>query len=409
MSVLTPDQREAMRLFQEEVCNIFLTGGPGTGKSYLIRQMKKEAGPNYALVASTGAAAILIGGRTFHSYFSLGILQGGPTETVMRALKDRRLKKRLKKITGIIIDEVSMLNAEALECAEQIARKLRDPDTPWGGLRVVAVGDFAQLPPVSRSEERGWCFHSPAWRFAGFRFMKLTQTVRSRDPEFLRILEKVRWGILDEEVRDFLDSRVCRDDEISSDVPRLFPFRNQAESFNRMKLAETEGIPRSYPTEYTGDSRLIERLKKDAPIPEVLELKTGAVVMIRINDAKNRFVNGTLGTVMEMEDEVLLIQTRRAVIELEAFSFTILDDDGEELASATNFPVHLAYAGTIHKIQGATMDQLHADLSRLWEPGQAYVALSRVRHAEDITISGWDKKSFVSDPQVKDFYDAQDE
>ena len=137
----------------------------------------------------------------------------------------------------------------------------------------------------------------------------------------------------------------------------------------------------------------------------MLELKKGALVMLRINDPKQRFINGTVGTVMDADDTLLTIESRGRRLEIEPFTFTMLDADGEEGAFARNFPVTLAYANTIHKMQGATLDRAHVNLKSLWEPGQAYVALSRVRSGQGITLMGWDAHSIKADPVVREFYE----
>ena len=144
--------------------NVFVTGAAGSGKSFLIeRFLRAVAASDEALpvLASTGAAAILVGGRTFHSFFGLGILQGGHQATVDRALKNKRLARRLKKARGVMIDEISMLSGQTLRAAEEIARRALDPERPWGGLRMIAIGDFAQLPPVSNQGVRDWAFLDP--------------------------------------------------------------------------------------------------------------------------------------------------------------------------------------------------------------------------------------------------------
>ena len=159
---LTEDQSIALQSMLSGA-NVFLTGGAGAGKSYVVKKfMMHVSSKEFPVLASTGAAAVLVGGRTFHSFFGLGIMDGGPGPTLDRACKDKRLLRRLRKVEGIIIDEVSMIPAEALWVAESVARFARDNDHPWGGLRVIAVGDFAQLPPVHKGpEERPWAFLSP--------------------------------------------------------------------------------------------------------------------------------------------------------------------------------------------------------------------------------------------------------
>jgi len=403
---LTPSQARGFRDLMEGQENIFLTGGPGTGKSFLIREYLDDCPDKIPVVASTGAAAILIGGRTFHSFFGLGIMQGGFDVVVEKALKNKRLRKRLKDTETLVIDEVSMLSAETLDCAERIASTVRKLHRPWGGIRIIVVGDFAQLPPISKGPEKEWCFLSKAWERSQFKKVVLREVKRTDDADFLDVLEDIRWGKNSERVRMFLNERLITADEVDIDVPHVFPRRAQTAAFNRARLNEIESQSRFYETEYGGKDNYIERLKRDAPIPEVLELKKNALVMLRVNDPKQRYVNGTVGTIEEMEDDHLLVKVKSRTLEIEPFTFTSLDDEGEEAAFASNFPVTLAYASTIHKVQGTTMERCHISMRSLWEPGQAYVALSRARSGDGITLMDWDASSIRADQSVRAFYES---
>ncbi len=398
-----------MRLLLGSDENIFLTGGPGTGKSYLISEYLKFMPEKIPVIASTGAAAILVGGRTFHSFFGLGIMQGGLHMVVDRAIRNGRLRKRIKDTRTLVIDEISMLSREAVDTAECIARQVRDSEKPWGGIRIIAVGDFAQLPPISKNAEKEWCFLGNAWIRSAFKRVTLNEVKRTDDAEFLDILEDIRWGRVTERVHAFLNDKLAQPEEIESDVPHLFPRRAETDAFNKARLDEIREPLIKLETEYGGDERYIERLMRDAPIPPSLELKKGALVMLRVNDPKQRYVNGTVGRVEEIAENTMTIDLGHRTVEIEPFAFTVLDDEGDEAAYARNFPVNLAYASTIHKIQGTTLERLHVSLKQLWEPGQAYVALSRARSAKGITLMGWDVHSIRADHQVKAFYEKVDE
>ncbi len=403
----TPSQTEGFTALLNSHENIFLTGGPGTGKSFLIREFLRECPGHVPVVASTGAAAILIGGRTFHSFFGLGIMQGGRQVVVEKALKNKRLRKRLKETITLVIDEVSMLSGETLDCAEHIARAVKKSTLPWGGIRIIAVGDFAQLPPISQGMEKEWCFLSETWTRSRFKKVVLREVKRTEDKPFLDVLEDIRWGKNSERVTSFLNERLVSSEEVETDVPHVFPRRAQTDAFNRARLNEIGFKSRFYETEYGGKEIYIERLKRDAPIPPVLELKESALVMFRMNDPKQRYVNGTVGTIEELEDECLLVRVKDKVIEIEPFTFTIMDDEGKEAAFASNFPITLAYASTIHKVQGTTLERCHISLRALWEPGQAYVALSRARSGDGITLMDWDASSIRADSAVQKFYEEE--
>ena len=332
-------------------------------------------------------------------------MQGPPEACIQKAVQNSGLRSRLRNLKTLVIDEISMLSREAFDAAERITRAVRRSEAPWGGVRIIASGDFAQLPPISPDRNKSWCFRAAAWRRSRFQRVTLREVKRTDDAEFLGILEEIRWGRVSERVREFLNKRLTLAEEIEDNVPHLFPRRAQTEAFNRRRLEELSTPLRTFETEYGGEAHGIERLKRDAPVPAVLELKKGALVMTRINDPRQRFINGTVGTVLEVLDDVLYLDMRGRKIELEPFTFSWLNADGEEAAFARNFPVNLAYASTIHKIQGTTLERMHADLNALWEPGQAYVALSRARNARAVTLAGWGESSIHADPQVQAFYE----
>lgn len=404
--VLSPCQESALEYLQGDR-NIFLTGVAGSGKSFLLRHYLKDKDPKeYPVLASTGAAAILVGGRTFHSFFGLGIMDGGAARAVAVALNNSRVRSRIRKATAVVIDEMSMLPGEALAAAEEIARSARRSDEPWGGLRVIAVGDFAQLPPVTRrGERRVWAFQNPVWEWTNFQPAILSTIMRQEDESFLSILNKVRSGKWSEDIQDFFQERTLQDDGTLTGT-RLFPRKDATQKFNDDRLAELPGATEEYPTEYTGSERGIKTLKAQAPIEEVLRVKEGALVMLRQNDPIGRWVNGSLGTLIGLNEkkqmEIRLLKGTK--VKVDKSVFTLSDAEGNPIATAINYPINLAWASTIHKAQGSTFDRLIVDLRRLWEPGHAYVALSRVRAADGLYVTGWSPSSVRVSPEVVAFH-----
>jgi len=404
----TADQTRALEILSGQN-NVFLTGGAGTGKSTVISEFIRKQ-ESVAVLASTGTAAILLGGRTLHSFFGLGIMEGGADAVVERALKHRGIVQRLRKTKTVLIDEISMIGSSELQCAEKIARKARANSAPWGGLRIVAIGDFAQLPPVVRSvpgqteTQRPWCFSSEVWRNTLFDPVVMKEIVRSRDSEWNRVLGEIRFGEIEEHSFSILQERV-RPVGLQFEGTRLFARRNQVDSLNSDRLKMLPGAAREYPTVYMGNAQRLDELKRNAPIPEFLFLKEGALVMFRQNDPEYRFVNGTLGKIVKLKDQEVEVELFSGkTIEMKPATFSMLDAEGNVLASATNYPLNLAWACTIHKAQGATLDRVHADLNGVWEHGQSYVALSRVRSSEDLSLSGLSPRSFRLDPEVVGFY-----
>ncbi len=400
------DQESALEVL-ESADNVFLSGSAGTGKSFVIHQFRKQVeDDDFPVLASTGAAAVLLGGRTFHSFFGLGILEGGAEKTIERACKNRRVLDRLREARGLIIDEVSMISGATLNVAEAIARKARRSHEPWGGLQMIVVGDFHQLPPVSRdSEVKDWAFNSDAWKRSQFKNVILTNIERAKDEDFIRNLGDIRQGVVNQEVIEFLGARTITPSELDDEMTRLFSRREQTERYNSEKLRRIGTQLYQFKTKYTGSDRGIEELKKSAPVLEEIHVKVGSLVMIRANDSEGRWVNGSTGILEKIADDSLSVRLNSGILaELETETFDWLDADGEVGARAVNFPISLAYATTIHKAQGMTLDRMVVNLKHLWEPGHAYVALSRARRADDIFIEDWNPRSIFSDPDVVEFY-----
>ncbi len=411
-STLTSCQATALNILERQG-NVFLTGAAGTGKSFLLhRYLDGKPTEAFPVVASTGAAAVLIGGRTFHSFFGLGIMEGGIDETVNRALRSRKLMRRLQAAVCVVIDEVSMLSGATLMAAERIARMARNSDEPWGGLRIIAVGDFAQLPPVTPGAvQKDWAFRHPVWKESSFVPALLSTVMRTKDSDFLDILNFVRAGTVNDDVRIFLDAHTgyATDD---TEGTRLYAHRARADEFNHRKLDALPGQSVLFETKYEGEARVLDAAKRAMPIPEILQIKEGALVMMRKNDMQEPqlYVNGSLGRVRRIEEDELTIELLSGdVVDVQKQVFSYLDGDGNVMVSAWNFPVSLAWATTIHKAQGASLDSLIVDLSSLWEPGQAYVALSRVRSAHALYVERWTPSSIRAEPLVTQLYDAMAE
>jgi ATP-dependent exoDNAse (exonuclease V) alpha subunit len=404
-SGLSPEQVHALELCRSGE-NVFLTGGAGSGKSYVIREFMRDIDDKQMpTLASTGAAAVLLGGRTFHSFFGLGIMEGGAQATLQRSLEDKRVLKRLRQVEGVVFDEVSMIPGDALMVAEALAQAARESSLPWGGMRVIAVGDFGQLPPVTRAgQKRDWCFLNPAWERSGFQSCELKLNQRIQSSEFLHVLADVREGRVSERVREFLQEHTQPHDEEHPGT-RLFARRDQSENYNQKKLSEINEDEIIVDSIYLGEQKFIDILSKSAPVPMQLKLKIGCRVLFLKNDAQKRWVNGTRGTLVRYEpDHVVVRKDGGREVKVEKISFSLLDADGNAKASVIQFPLNLAYATTIHKSQGATLDELWCDLGALWEPGHAYVALSRLRDSSGLHIVRWSPRSFIVDPAVQNFY-----
>jgi ATP-dependent DNA helicase PIF1 len=402
---LTECQEEALSILESNQ-NVHLSGAAGTGKSFLMQHfLSGEDKRTTAVLGSTGVAAMQLNGRTFHSFFQLGIMNDTPDAIVKRALHTATLRDRLCNTDTIVVDEISMLSAETLDVAERIAREARDCDKPWGGLRLVVTGDFYQLPPVvTKGSQLNWAFESDSWNIASFANVELKTIMRTVDKEFIEVLNIIREGTVNEQVRHFLDSR-CGKVPDDLEATRLFAKREKVDEFNVRRVNALPGQTNLIPTGYWGRPSAIEQLKKSAPIGDELRIKKSALVMMRTNDVMGRWVNGSLGRVEDLGSNhlnVTLLDGRS--VGIEKACFRQYGPDGEVIAQAENYPVTLAYASTIHKAQGATLDRAVVDLTKLWESGHAYTALSRVKSGSGLHIQDWEEKSIRVDMRVREFY-----
>lgn len=404
---LNEGQLKAIQLLKSDD-NVFLTGHAGTGKSFVLNYYQRQLSYPLPILASTGAAAVLIDGRTFHGYFGLGIMEGGLQRTIKKAVGNNRVRARLRNDFAVIIDEISMIHPEAFEAANQIAKTVRESDAPFGGLRLIVVGDFLQLPPITPyNQSVKWLFEMQLWKSLNFKEIYLKETMRTDKKHFIKVLNSIREGTVTDEVSDFLNSRIKKiADDFNGTV--LFGRRNQAESYNIKKLNQIESPEVLYETEVKKASKVQktkEALLSLSPLPELLKLKKGALVMLRKNDPDLKFVNGSLARVEKLlKDEVKVTLLSGSQVSLSKEEFHILDPDGRKMATITNFPISLAWASTIHKSQGASIDCIHVDLRNLWECGQAYVALSRARSPENLFVEGWAHKSIKADLNAVHFY-----
>lgn len=405
--VPTAEQTRALELLSGKD-NIFLTGAAGTGKSFVIKEYLKKKALRPPILASTGAAAVIVEGRTFHSYFGLGIMQGGIEKTVAKAVKNPKVRNRIGLNQEIIIDEISMIHPLVFEAANRICKQIMRSEEPFGGIRLITVGDFFQLPPVDRFEKKiPWLFESDLWKSLNFTTVELIECMRASEKSFVDILQKVRWGTCDETVCEFLDAKTS---QLKSDFMGtiLFPRKSEVEAYNQGKLDNLEGELQEFPTEVVTRKTLPmpkEKLIETSPLPQILFLKKNALVMIRKNDEDGHYVNGSLGIVKKIAAESItleLMDGKKATVEKD--DFHILDGDGKVVATIRNFPLTLGWAITIHKAQGSSIDRLFVNLSNLWEYGQAYVALSRAKDPEHLFVGDWTLNSIKADSEVKEFY-----
>lgn len=388
--------------------NVFLTGEPGSGKTHTVGQYihwLRSHGVEPAITASTGIAATHIGGMTVHSWSGIEIYKFISDEHMERILANGKLVARIQRTPVLIIDEISMLDARTLDCVDQVCRKIKDPQLPFGGLQVVLVGDFFQLPPVSRMDEElaQFAYASSAWQRADLLTCYLTDQYRHDDPEFIRLLSSLRSGRPSTDVHERLRSRYLGDRHTDC-FPRLYAHNANVDRVNDEKLAELSGDMQVFQMETRGSKSHLERLIKNCLSPEFLSLKIGARVMCTKNHFEKGFVNGTLGDVIGFDDEdgFPIIKTAQGrTVHLPQMEW-IVADGSKTIAKITQIPLRLAWAITIHKSQGLTLDSAVMDLSEAFEYGQGYVALSRVRSLSGLHLLGYNARALEVHPQILD-------
>jgi len=389
--------------------NVFLTGEPGAGKTYVVNQYVawlRERSIEPAITASTGIAATHVGGMTIHAWSGVGIKKSLSEWEIEALLEREPLVRRVRAARVLIIDEVSMLDAGLLSLVDQALRALRAGEAPFGGLQVVFVGDFFQLPPVNKDRERTrFSFESPAWEHANPLTCYLTEQHRQDDGLFLQLLGAMRAGTLEDEHRELLRTRYGHG--APQGATRLYPHNEDVDRLNTEALGRIENPAKVYQMRATGNKTLIEALKRGCLSPEVLNLKEGASVMFTRNNFEHGYVNGTLGVVEGFSPAswplVRLSRSKGAgnkkLIEAEPEEWRI-EDGKRVLAQVAQVPLRLAWAMTVHKSQGMSLDAAVMDLSGAFEYGQGYVALSRVRTLEGLFLLGFNERALAVHPQI---------
>ena len=424
---LNPAQRSAFDAIMAGK-SIFLTGPGGTGKSFLLQtlhsQFKVARGKKLAITAMTGCAAVLIGpfAKTLHSWAGIGLGRGDIEAIATTVAADKRKGPRWRQTTCLIIDEVSMMTPGLLELLNAVGQKARKSVKPFGGMQMVFVGDFYQLPPVSR--EGGFAFDSPLWSQVVQETHFLKEIVRQKDPVFQTILNEARVGELTPESYEILESRKTMEWKRQEIKPTLLFTKNtDVSTINENQLRKLAGEEHIFTVKTTKNppgmapdvvQMLADKLDKDAPYEAELRLKERAQVMLlkQLYEEKDKvmcpihgLVNGSRGVVtgfgLDGNPIVKFLNGRTLTVKPATWS----SDDGDEGVHREQIPLRVAYALTIHKAQGASLDSALVDVGpSTFECGQAYVALSRVRNLESLYIFEIAQKAFRAHPAVKKFY-----
>lgn len=399
LSSLSKQQAEVVEAFCEGK-NLFVTGGAGSGKSYLLNFLKRNFSQyGLEITASTGIAAVNIGGSTIHSWAGIG-LANMPVEQIIENIfsaKLSRVRRKIIQAKALAIDEISMIASDTLEIIDQVLRAVRQNDAPMGGLQILFFGDFLQLPPIKRNEQNiDFSFQSKTWRSLDLKVFKLEEIFRQKDQKFINVLNNLRFGKITADDRKALESRINARDENLAIRPTILTTHNaKVEKINETELKKIPQLEMAAQAEYFGDVYKVEFLKKNCIASDILRLKVGAqVMMIKNTYQKEGIINGSLGIIKDFsakKNYPLVEFTNGKIITISPEEWLIerFDEVTKTMkteAGVKQIPLILAWAMTIHKSQGLTLDKISCDLSDIFSPGQAYVALSRARSLEGIFI-----------------------
>lgn len=420
-------QEEALKVLKTGK-NVFLTGAAGSGKTFVLNkyiQFLKEYGVDVAVTASTGIAATHLKGVTIHSWSGIGI-KDILTEHDLSALEEREyLWKRFEKTKVLVIDEISMLSASTLDCIDQVAKMFKRNTLPFGGMQIVFSGDFFQLPPIEKkrlysensedtifiekdaSSDTPFAFRSKAWTDGDLEICYLSEQFRQKEDALYSLLSEIRDGDISEKSLQLLNKKVAdHNDNLNSykeldDVTKLYTHNVNVDSFNQKKLQAIKEENTSYNIVTKGNPNLIEALKRGSLLSEKLILKKGALVMFIKNNPIIGYVNGTVGEIIDFEDGYPVVKTHNGETYVALPQTWSIEEGVKVLAEISQVPLKLAWAVTVHKSQGMTLDRAVIDLSKSFVAGQGYVALSRVKNIEGLYLQGFNETALIVDSEVR--------
>ncbi len=386
--------------------NVFLTGPAGSGKTFVLNSYVnylKSHAVDVAVTASTGIAATHLGGMTIHSWSGIGVRDILTDYDIEDLMERQYLYKRFERTKVLVIDEVSMLHHFRLDLIEWICRQMKRNEEPFGGMQIILCGDFFQLPPVTRGmvAESEFAYKADSWLASQFTICYLSEQHRQKDNTYLSILNEIRENKVSNRTVELLKSRLNKDTERNAEYTRLYTHNIDVDAVNKRHLDLIDGDERSYEMSTKGTTGLTETLKKSCLSPEKLILKKGARVMFTKNNPEGGYVNGTLGVVKDFNSfGDPIVET------VSGMNFTVapqawkIEEEGKVKAEISQLPLRLAWAITVHKSQGMSLDYMEVDLSKSFVRGMGYVALSRVRSLEGMKLLGFNDMSLEVDMEV---------
>lgn len=431
---LNEEQQAIFDKIIKDKSNIFFTGCAGTGKTFLLKKLISElqstskSNKLIAVTASTGRAAFSISGTTLHSFAGIGLGKQTAQELVNRIRFNKKVSSRWKSVSVLIIDEISMITGTLFDKLEFIARKIRNNEAPFGGIQLILTGDLLQLPPVDDgTESTTRIFESESWKSCIKELIALHTVMRQSDLDFVKVLTCIRVGAVTDEVLEFV-KKVSQEKiyDSESGPVNLFATKSRTDHYNTTQLdkLDTEIITYMADDQYVDRNNSTINLLNNCPVPSELNIKVGAQVML-VKNLTTELVNGTVGVVTGLIDTNKLSETdKKRYSKLEStpiVRFTLSNGKvqtrfltretwetqlpgGQIQASRTQIPLILAWAVTIHKSQGQTIQRVKADLTSVFEYGQIYTALSRAISIDTLEVVGFEPNKIKVDQKSLEFY-----
>lgn len=397
-------QEEALNILKAGH-NVFLTGQAGSGKTYLLNryiEYLKSHNISVAITASTGIAATHMNGMIIHSWCGIGINKSMTAKEIHALARKSRIYDRFQKTKVLIIDEISMLHSYRLSLVESVARIMKGTFEPFGGMQVILSGDFFQLPPVTRDMDPSFyfAFKSAAWKAMNIKMCYLETQYRQTDKTYTSVLNAIRGNDVNKETIDALRARI-RAVVPGREITRLYTHNVDADGINIMELSKLSGESKSFLMQSKGIDKLAAELKRNCLAQENLVLKKGAVVMFVKNNFDKEYVNGTLGAVVNFDEfGYPIVKTKNGKTITASPESWKLEEDDAVLAEISQIPLRLAWAITVHKSQGMSLDAAEVDLAKSFEPGMGYVALSRIRSLQGLRLMGWNEMALKVHPEI---------